>query len=446
MISKQNSVIHKFSPNPTFEKGAYRFFDNDKVTEKDLIKAITDQCESSCIQKDVTVIIDTCTFCLESKYNRLKTRDNMGIIFQNGKSNSYGFEVHSSLVYDNSDIPLGFSDIELITPGVVNKYEKGKGWQARQEPIEEKQSYKWLQSCEQSKIVLSQAKHITFVADRECDIIELYDRVKDEKSDFLVRSRFNRNTVDAAGIHQKMKDLLSTCQIQKQIKIEVINEFNKNEIKTIGLKYVTCNLKWPKQKNVQIKNHPHGVPVTIIQAIEISEQPKEKKINWILVSSKEIKDINEALTEVKRYEQRWLIEELHKLLKTDGFDLENNQMEQASSVRKLLLMAMKASIKVLQLKASREGATDLKTEEVFDKEEIECLEELNMELKGTTVKQSNPHVKENLAWAAWIIARLGGWKEFYNAKRPPGNKTFADGLDRFDAILMGYKLKKRYVS
>lgn len=446
MISKQNSVIHKFSPNPTFEKGAYRFFDNDKVTEKDLIKAITDQCESSCIQKDVTVIIDTCTFCLESKYNRLKTRDNMGIIFQNGKSNSYGFEAHSSLVYDNSDIPLGFSNIELITPRVVNKYEKGKGWQARQEPIEEKQSYKWLQSCEQSKIVLSQAKHITFVADRECDIIELYDRVKDEKSDFLVRSRFNRNTVDAAGIHQKMKDLLSTCQIQKQIKIEVINEFNKNEIKTIGLKYVTCNLKWPKQKNVQIKNHPHGVPVTIIQAIEISEQPKEKKINWILVSSKEIKDINEALTEVKRYEQRWLIEELHKLLKTDGFDLENNQMEQASSVRKLLLMAMKASIKVLQLKASREGATDLKTEEVFDKEEIECLEELNMELKGTTVKQSNPHVKENLAWAAWIIARLGGWKEFYNAKRPPGNKTFADGLDRFDAILMGYKLKKRYVS
>jgi hypothetical protein len=107
---------------------------------------------------------------------------------------------------------------------------------------------------------------------------------------------------------------------------------------------------------------------------------------------------------------------------------------------------MKANNKVLQLKESREGATDLKTENVFDKEEIECLEELNLELKGTTAKQSKPHEKENLAWAAWIIARLGGWKEFYNAKRPPGNKTFADGLDRFDAILMGYKLKKRYMS
>lgn len=446
MISKQSSVIHKFSPNPTFEKGAYRFFDNEKVKEEALIKMITDQCESSCIQKDVSVFIDTCTFCLESKYNRLKTRDKMGIVFQNGKSSSYGFDAHSSLVYDNSGTPLGFSNIELITPRIDNKYDKGKGWQARAEPIEEKQSYKWLQSCEKSKIVLSQAKHITFVADRECDIIELYDRVKDEKSDFLVRSRFNRNTVDEEGIHQKMKDLLSTSAIQQQIKIEVINEFNKKEIKTIGIKYVTCNLKWPKRKNVKIKNHPDGVPVTIIQAIEISKEPKEKILNWIFISSKTINSVDEAIIEVKRYEQRWLIEELHKLLKTDGFDLENNQMEQASSVRKLLLMAMKASIKVLQLKASREGATELKTENVFDKEEIECLEELNLELKGTTAKQSNPHIKENLAWAAWIIARLGGWKEFYNAKRPPGNKAFADGLETFDAIMIGFKLKKRYVS
>src|SRR5690606_28598354 len=115
MIFKQTSVVHKFSPNPTFEKGAYRLFNNEMVTEKDLIKAITDQCESSCFQKEVTVLIDTCTFCLESKNNRLKTRDNIGIVFQNGKSKSYGFEVHSSLVYENSGPPLGYSNIELIT-------------------------------------------------------------------------------------------------------------------------------------------------------------------------------------------------------------------------------------------------------------------------------------------------------------------------------------------
>ena len=108
---------------------------------------------------------------------------------------------------------------------------------------------------------------------------------------------------------------------------------------------------------------------------------------------------------------------------------------------------MKTSIKVLRLKAARDGKGDDKVEDVFNAQEIECLEELNEQMEGSTEKQQNPYPKQKLAWATWIIARLAGWKEFYNVKRPPGNKTIIEGLDKFDGIMIGYNIfRKKDVS
>lgn len=446
MIASQTSSIHRMSRGSSFEKGAYRFFNNCKVTEQILQKALQEECRSNCSKKEVTVAIDTCTFGIESKYNRLKSRADLGVIFQNGRSVSYGFNTHTSLVYEHKHgTPVGISYVEILTPNTKPKWKKGEGWKSRELPIEEKESHKWIKACEESKPYLTKAAHVTFVADREADIIEFYDRIKDERHDVLSRCRFDRKIISDTGKNTRLYELLDEQQVLKTKEIEIINKEGKKALKKLGVKYVECTLRWPK-KNILIKKSEDGVRVSVIQVQEISEESEDQKINWILISSKKIQNIDQAMEEVKRYEMRWLIEEFHKLLKTDGFNIEQNQMELGLRVRKLTLMAMKASIKVLKLKAARDGQTDDKVSEVFDTEEMECLEELNEELQGNTIKQMNPYEKNQLAWAAWIIARLGGWKEFYNSRRPPGNKTFVFGLERFDAVMLGYKLNKKYVS
>jgi len=77
---------------------------------------------------------------------------------------------------------------------------------------------------------------------------------------------------------------------------------------------------------------------------------------------------------------------------------------------------------------------------VFTEIEVKCLSKLNKKLEGNTEKQKNPYPKANLAWASWVIARLGGWTEFYTKSRPPGNKTFKEGLEKFDTMMMAYHL------
>ena len=67
------------------------------------------------------------------------------------------------------------------------------------------------------------------------------------------------------------------------------------------------------------------------------------------------------------------------------------------------------------------------------------LEALIARPEGKTQKQKNPHPHHTLAWAAWCIARLGGWNG-YASERPPGPVTFANGLKRFHAITEGFAL------
>ena len=91
----------------------------------------------------------------------------------------------------------------------------------------------------------------------------------------------------------------------------------------------------------------------------------------------------------------------------------------------------------MELVQARDGKSNEMAGIAFSNDEIDALGALDIEYKGTTKLQTNPHRKRTLAWAAWLIARLGGWDGYPSSKRP-GPITFRHGLEYFKAYAAGY--------
>ena len=394
--------------------------------------------------KRVIVIADTSTFTLTDHKNRIKDTSGLIQVAWNHHINYHGLELHTNVVYDrDTHTALGVSHSSFVKRKKETRREKGEKTKRNLEYIEEKESYKWIDGFKQSIQVLNKAAHITLIADRECDMIEALDRLPDDKVDLVLRSHHNRNVIDESGEQRKLRELIGTSAVVGTTKLKVKTKKRKKRRAIMETRIASFTIPWGKCKKTKEKKHPEGIKT---YAVEIREKThkgykNEPPLVWLLLTTMAVTNMEEAREVVSLYERRWLIEEFFKLLKTDCYNIENTELTRGKSIRKLLLLTMKAAIKIQQLKAARDGTTKDKIDLTFTEDEIECLININKSLEGKTVKQQNPHSKDDLAYAAWIIARLGGWKEFYNKERPPGNKTFVAGLQRFEAIHFGYKIK-----
>ena len=118
----------------------------------------------------------------------------------------------------------------------------------------------------------------------------------------------------------------------------------------------------------------------------------------------------------------------------------DSQVETADCLIKLVAIAARAAVIIMQLTQARDGASSLNASLVFSPAEIATLEAVNASYSRP---RGNPYPRLGLAWAAWIIARLGGWNGRASA-RPPGPITFKHGLDILQTMAKGWELRDLY--
>jgi len=85
----------------------------------------------------------------------------------------------------------------------------------------------------------------------------------------------------------------------------------------------------------------------------------------------------------------------------------------------------------------RDGNTDQRLGDAFEQHDRSILEAVSADFEGKTARQRNPHPKGSLAFASWVIARLGGWTGYYGKPCP---KIMRIGLAEFRVIKYGTTL------
>jgi hypothetical protein len=345
--------------------------------------------------------------------------------------------MHGSIVLDAaSETMLGFSDIQLChrDEGKQNKEERNY----KSLPIEEKESNKWIAACDESKEQLKEARTVTFIEDREGDIYEQFARIPDERTHLVIRCCRDRKLHDGNMLYAT----LGAQPPAGEYEVELVKDIRKGVEKRVAKVEVRyCRVLITKPKKVKGKGLPKTVEVYAVEVKERDTPAGCAPVLWRILSTHAVTSYEEALVVIKKYKFRWYIEQLFRLLKEKGFRIESSELETGWAIRKLAVIALNAALRVMQLLLAHGNENSQPVSEVFDEQEIACLQSVNDMLEAQGDKGKNNNNPLSLSWATWIIGRLGGWKN-NNIKRPPGPITLKRGLDRFNNIYQGWKLAK----
>ena len=435
LFKKNIHSIRQLADDSSGAKGWYRFLQNEKTDESIIKRDMIGLCDQIVKGKTVLAIQDSSEINLYNHKNRIQNDSSIGAT--NASEGGLGFLIHPSLVIDAySCIPYGFSDVRIWNRPKESKTKHER--KINTLPIEEKESFKWIESSENSKKTLAQAERVIIIQDREGDIYTQFATVPTSKVELLVRSSTDRTLVDGVKLSKK----LAACDVAGTYSINIEGDKRKKQEKrtaTLEVRFTSVNLKRPSNIN---KNIPESISLYAIEAKEINTK-SNKPTYWRILTTIPVTNLPEALTVIEWYSWRWIIEEVFRILKKEGFNIEASELGSGKAIRKLCLLMLNTIIRIFQMRIcfalpEEEG---LPSDFCFKKEELECLSVQKNVLEGKTQKLKNPYGQNSLKWATWIIARLGGWKG-YTTERSPGITTLWIGLKRFYDIQEGWRLAK----
>lgn len=434
IFSKSVHSIRQLTIDEASAKGFYRFLQNDRVSEEDIISNMVHNCQSACKGQYLVCIQDTTEINLSSHRNRIRKDDFIGTTNANS-DRGLGFFIHPTFVLDASNgTPLGYADVKLWNRPLdfSSKFERNYS----SLPIEDKESYKWIESSQKAIAALHpHTPGMLIVQDREGDLYEQFATIPDHKTDLLIRSRANRTLADKT----KLFDCLKPQPAQGSYTLVVNGKGNRKK-RTANIEVRFKQVTLPKTNSTSRGVAP-SVKLHYIEAKEVGYKGTDN-IHWRLLTTLDVENYEVAKMCIEWYSWRWTIEEVFKILKKEGYNIEATELEYASSVRKLSLMIMEVIIKLFLMRiAYSEPEINLEAATCFSPEEQVFLEHQIKHLEGKTAKQKNPFPANDLKRYVWVIARLGGWKG-YESKRHPGITTLWNGLKYFDAAMQGWIISR----
>jgi hypothetical protein len=331
---------------------------------------------------------------------------------------------------------LGYSDVQLWH----RKYEgPDRADKIKYLPIEQKESYKWIAACNRTKEKFRHAASITFVEDRDGDIYEQFATIPDSSTHLIIRSCKQRKLDDGS----RLFDSLQEERTAGTYPIKITRDRRSKKVERTALLQVRYRkIIITRPKEYFKKDIAASVELYALEAREVNYKGKDK-IFWRLLTTHSINCFDQALAIIETYKRRWHIEQLFRLLKKQGFKLEESELESGWAIRKLAVLALNATLRIIQLMYASEDENLQPLDEVFTEKEQVCLAQLNTQLRGKSEKQFNLYKTRTLVWAKWIIARLGGWKG-YGCEKVPGPITLKRGLDKFVQIFNGWCLALNY--
>lgn len=400
-------------------KAAYRMFDNPKVTPQAILNShIGNVVHRADAFSVVLAVQDTCML----DFKNHKKTVGLGKISNSKHGDPEGLIMHTAYMLSPSGLPLGFGYQKFWARTEDIKIQPQDLWTT---PIEQKESFKWLEAMMQVKgNFLSSTTKIVHVCDREADVYELFCEAERSSSSYIVRARHDRsvnrkNKLASSG--QLIWDGLAKSEKLGTFSFEIAARQNRPErVAAVELKSIKFILSAPMDKKARKDTYTESIEMGAVQVLELNPPEGQEPLEWVLLTNLDISTMEAAERIAKWYSFRWRIEEFHRILKS-GCKAEDCRMQTAAKLIKYLTVMTVIAWRIHWLTKLAREAPETPCNVVLSEAEWKglCL----VVLKDRKLLLNPPPLKT----AIRAIASLGG---FLGRKSDgdPGAETIWKGL------------------
>jgi len=406
---------------------AYRFFKNDSVSVESILKPHRDATIQRIGKQEVVLMIQDTT---ELDYTGKNDIKDLGSLTYESRK---GMLLHSTLAITPERVCLGVIDGKFLRD--VSESNETEKAHYNQRPIEEKESYRWVEGYRLCAEIAEQVPEtmIVSVSDRESDIYEIFEEAAQcgNRAEWIIRSSQNRRLegqVDESrkGIVKLWESVEDSPELGRS-EFTLPKSHERTEKKVVAtVKAKRLRLYPPNRRGRKLS----VIEVSVVMLKELNPPPGEEPIEWILLTSLPVNTLEEALTIIQWYVCRWQIEIYHRILKS-GCKVEELQLERAHQIKTAVAVYMIVAWRIFYCLMLGREYPNFPCDLVFEDEEWKSVFVI---VKGKQPPEEAPPLGEIII----MIAKLGG---YLGRKHdgPPGPKTVWLGFQRMADFALAWK-------
>lgn len=314
---------------------AYDFFDNDKVTPERILETHRYRTLERVMQQRVVLIVQDSSEVELTRPNQQVA--GAGPLSANSRLGAY---LHPLIAYSTERVNLGTLWHKSWAREAIDteRTAKEKSKALEQLPIEEKESFRWLEGQREALKVAEMAAdtQCILVCDSEADIYEVFSEPRETSHDrpleLLIRGCQNRAT-DVRG--KLILETVRQTEVLTEKTIEISSRKAKTKVETrtraktraertviVEVRACSVTLRPPPRPDRKLPE----VTINVVLVEEAFPPEGEDPIRWLLLTTLPIDNLEQVMTVIEYYCCRWPIENFFKILKS-GCRIEERQFE-----------------------------------------------------------------------------------------------------------------------
>jgi hypothetical protein len=263
-----------------------------------------------------------------------------------------GYLLHSGLLIDaDNDSLIGLagqvSHVRTTRRGSQNASQRAKRW---------RESEMWIELFEQVGPPLVDSQYI-HVCDSAADNFEAFGTLRQLGCDFVIRvGRPHRRVITPDQRKIPLSEYTSELPELGQYELH-LSRGNGRRARTVTLRVSggALQLPLPRHQSPRMRGFNGSISMYVVVVEEIHPPRGVEPIRWVLLTTLPVETFEVAWEVIGFYENRWLVEEWHKALKT-GCALEDRQLQSVDRLLPLTGVLSVVAVLLVQLKTLARNA------------------------------------------------------------------------------------------